>query len=207
MSWCKTHLLDPLSLTVMAWWWWNGTELMRFVTRMLAREQTCLRHLQESCWYYIHEKWYFTNVLIGQTILFLSLYLSWSFCQQNDTLCKDLIFFPYSVQTSPWFRHGTGRDFTLTFPVQRKYIIFEVIPSVMLNFQVFWDVISCDGKSKVHPCTGTEALYRPYGRRRSRGIALFFHGHGTRRRWGVSVTPRPLFTPGKDPIPIVQEAG
>ena len=23
----------------------------------------------------------------------------------------------------------------------------------------------------------------------------------------VSVTPRPLFTPGKDPVPIVQEAG
>ena len=29
---------------------------------------------------------------------------------------------------------------------------------------------------------------------------------GTRRGWGVSVTPRPLFTPGKDPVPIVQEA-
>src|SRR5215475_8642877 len=26
-------------------------------------------------------------------------------------------------------------------------------------------------------------------------------------RGGVSVTPRPLFTPGKDPVPIVQEAG
>jgi len=27
-------------------------------------------------------------------------------------------------------------------------------------------------------------------------------------RWRVvSVTPRPLFTPGKDPVPIVQEAG
>jgi hypothetical protein len=25
--------------------------------------------------------------------------------------------------------------------------------------------------------------------------------------WGVSVTPRPLFTPRKDPVPIVQEAG
>jgi hypothetical protein len=25
--------------------------------------------------------------------------------------------------------------------------------------------------------------------------------------WGVRVTPRPLFTPGKDPVPIVQEAG
>jgi hypothetical protein len=23
------------------------------------------------------------------------------------------------------------------------------------------------------------------------------------RGWGVSVTPRPLFTPGKDPVPIV----
>ena len=30
---------------------------------------------------------------------------------------------------------------------------------------------------------------------------------GTRRGWGVSVTPQPLSTPGKDPVPIVQEAG
>jgi hypothetical protein len=29
---------------------------------------------------------------------------------------------------------------------------------------------------------------------------------GTRRGWGVSVTPRPYFTPDKDPVPIVQEA-
>jgi hypothetical protein len=27
------------------------------------------------------------------------------------------------------------------------------------------------------------------------------------RRWGASVTPRPLSNPGKDPVPIVQEAG
>ena len=31
--------------------------------------------------------------------------------------------------------------------------------------------------------------------------------NSTRRRWGVSVTPQPLFTPGKNPVPIVQEAG
>jgi hypothetical protein len=31
--------------------------------------------------------------------------------------------------------------------------------------------------------------------------------NGTRRGWGFSVTPRPLFTPGKDPVPIVQRAG
>ena len=40
-----------------------------------------------------------------------------------------------------------------------------------------------------------------------RGIALLFHEHGTRRGWVVSSTPRPYFTPWKDPLPIVQEAG
>jgi hypothetical protein len=43
--------------------------------------------------------------------------------------------------------------------------------------------------------------------RGSRGIALLFHDHDTRRGSGDSVTPRPLFTPGKDPEPIVQEVG
>jgi len=40
-----------------------------------------------------------------------------------------------------------------------------------------------------------------------RGIALLFHHRGTRRGWVVSSMPRPHFTPGKDPVPIVQEAG
>ena len=40
-----------------------------------------------------------------------------------------------------------------------------------------------------------------------RGIALIFHDRGTRRGWVVSSTPRPHFTPWKDPLPIVQEAG
>jgi len=40
-----------------------------------------------------------------------------------------------------------------------------------------------------------------------RGIALLFHNHGTRRGWVVSSTPQPHFTPGKDPVPILQEAG
>ena len=50
-------------------------------------------------------------------------------------------------------------------------------------------------------CTGRTAYNS------TRGIALPFHEHGTRRGEGVSVTPRPLFTPGKEPVPIVQEAG
>jgi len=40
-----------------------------------------------------------------------------------------------------------------------------------------------------------------------RGIALLFHDRGTRRRWVVSSTARPHFTPGKDPVPILQDAG
>ena len=40
-----------------------------------------------------------------------------------------------------------------------------------------------------------------------RGIALHFYDRGTRRGYGVSSTPRPHFTPGKDLVPILQEAG
>jgi len=43
--------------------------------------------------------------------------------------------------------------------------------------------------------------------RGSRVIALLSHDHGTRRGWGVSFRPRPLFNPGKDTVPIVQEVG
>ena len=59
-------------------------------------------------------------------------------------------------------------------------------------------------------CTLVQALRLCTGRtahRGSRGIALLFHNLGARRGWGVSVTPWPLFTPGKDSVPIVQEAG
>jgi len=50
-------------------------------------------------------------------------------------------------------------------------------------------------------CTGCTA------HRGSRSIALLFHDHGTRRGWGVSVTRWMLFTPEKDPVPVVQEVG
>jgi len=59
-------------------------------------------------------------------------------------------------------------------------------------------------------CTLVQALRLSTGRtahRKSRGIALLFLDHGTIRGWGVSVTPRPSLPPGKDPVPIVQEAG
>jgi len=50
--------------------------------------------------------------------------------------------------------------------------------------------------------------YRPgVAQRVGRGIALLFHSRGTRRGWVVSSTSRPHFTPGEDPVPILQEAG
>jgi len=50
--------------------------------------------------------------------------------------------------------------------------------------------------------------YRPgVAQRVGRGIALIFHDRDTTRRWVVSGTPRPHFTPGKDTVPILQEAG
>ena len=52
------------------------------------------------------------------------------------------------------------------------------------------------------------SCYRPSVTQRvGRGIALLFHDCGTRRGWVVSSMPWPHFTPGKDPVPILQEAG
>ena len=63
------------------------------------------------------------------------------------------------------------------------------------------------------PCTCTCeevkcSCYKPgVAQRVGRGIALLFLDHGSRRSWVVSSTPRPHFTTGKDPVPILQETG
>ena len=52
--------------------------------------------------------------------------------------------------------------------------------------------------------------YRPgVAQRVGRGIALLFHDRGTRRGWVVSSTPRPHFTPGKEPVlyPLYRRLG
>jgi len=59
-------------------------------------------------------------------------------------------------------------------------------------------------------CTLVRALRLSTDRtahRGSRGIALLWLDHGTRRGWVVRITTRPHFTPGQDPVPIVQEVG
>jgi hypothetical protein len=79
----------------------------------------------------------------------------------------------------------------------------------LLLLQCFWQVFSKEGKMYKVKCTLVQALRLCRGctaHRGSRDIALPFLDHGTRRGLGVSLTPPPLFTPGKDPVPILQEA-
>ena len=66
---------------------------------------------------------------------------------------------------------------------------------------VHYKKVQCTLVQALRLCTGRTA------QRGSRGIALPFLDHGTRRGWGVSVTPRPLFTPGKDTDPFYRRLG
>jgi len=61
--------------------------------------------------------------------------------------------------------------------------------------------ISVSMYSALRLCTGRMAHTG------NRGIALLFLYHSIGREWGVSVTPRLLFTLEKDSVSIVQEAG
>ena len=101
-----------------------------------------------------------------------------------------------------WFFRG--RKPIRTCSLYRKIVIEQCACCFLV---LTWEIL-CKGK-KVK-CTLVQALRLCTGRtahRGSRGVVLLFLDHDTRRDWGVSVTPRPLFTPRKDPVPVVQEAG
>ena len=82
--------------------------------------------------------------------------------------------------------------------MQKNFAIMNYRNEMLLNCTCN---VKCALVQALRLCTGRTAHTG------SRGIVLPFHYHGTRRGWGVSVTPRPFFTPGKDQVPIVQEAG
>ena len=81
---------------------------------------------------------------------------------------------------------------------------------IILSFSTVWYVIATWSAEKVVNLENIKvkvkwSRYRPgVAQRVGTGIALLFHDRGTRRRWAVSSTRRPHFTPGKDPVPIVQ---
>jgi hypothetical protein len=81
----------------------------------------------------------------------------------------------------------------------------EHLPLPKKNFQFS---CGCEQFIKIGPLVGrSHPFYRPRRPYGEQGIALLcFLDLSTRRDWEVSVTPRPLSTPGKHPVPIVQEA-
>jgi hypothetical protein len=90
------------------------------------------------------------------------------------------------------------------YVVHKRYYVVTIVCLLLLSVclvQVKVGKVKCTLVQALRLCTGRTA------HRGSTGIALPFHDHSTRRGWGVSVTPRPLFTPGKDPVPILLEAG
>ena len=79
-----------------------------------------------------------------------------------------------------------------------------------LHRKLYWnmEIIPQVTGSEGEPVELKRSVYRPgVAQRVGRGIALLFHDRGTRRGWVVSSTPRQHFTPGKDPVPVLQEAG
>ena len=101
------------------------------------------------------------------------------------------------------------REMFIFFPISTASEIKVMIGWINRSKRNYLFMATSAG-SEMCLCTLVQALRLCTGRtahKGSRGIALVFHDHGTRRGWGVSVTPRPLFTSGKDPAPIVQEAG
>jgi hypothetical protein len=69
-----------------------------------------------------------------------------------------------------------------------------------------WEISACSWFYYMYIKKVKWSRYRPgVAQRVGRVIALLFHYRGTRRWWVVSSTPRPHFTPGKDPVPILQE--
>jgi len=105
---------------------------------------------------------------------------------------------PFTARMSQWEVIDKDRACVIIlcyFVVQQAF----VFPASVT--QAIWQKVKCTLVQALRLCTDRTA------HRGSRGIALLFLDHGTKRGWGVSVTPRPLFIPRKDSVPIVQEAG
>jgi len=93
------------------------------------------------------------------------------------------------------WNHAKIRGITCRFKHLLHPVWSVVLPYSTLTFKILKVKIKCSS-------------YKPgVAQRVGRGIALLFHDRGTRRRWVVSSTPRPHFTPGKDPVLILQEDG
>jgi hypothetical protein len=90
-----------------------------------------------------------------------------------------------------------------TLPVNH-FFLFQLNASNMLQTFVYHQLLPAD----FFMVKVKWSRYRPgVAQRVGRGIALLFHDRGTRRRWEVSSTPRPHFTPRKTQYPFYRRLG
>ena len=84
-------------------------------------------------------------------------------------------------------------------------------PRYQTDMRLAWPQVRCLCYKvkirKMHPCKALRLCIGRTAHKESRGIAILFLDHCSRRGRGVSVRPRPLFTPGKDLVSIVQVVG
>ena len=87
------------------------------------------------------------------------------------------------------------------------FSISNYVMMLVFNFELhksaLWMAHHFKVKVKVKLCRYRPGVAQTVGW----GITLLFHDRGTRRGWVVSSTSRRHFTPGKNPIPILQETG
>jgi len=150
----------------------------------------------------------------------------------NDFPAAEKISFKQHDHTCPGshpfsYTNGTGISFlgNKTFGLRSRSLTFSIVPKIgkgtfactaypydlhntalpyhlilIKRLSVWW---MKENSVKVKWCRYMPGVVQTV----RRGIALLFYDRGTRRGWVVSSTPRPQFPPGKDPLPIVQEAG
>jgi hypothetical protein len=92
----------------------------------------------------------------------------------------------FKIRRTPWFVSPLESN-------EQRAVLWQYIQPLLVK-------VKCNLVQALRLCTSRTA------HRGSRGIALLFHDYGNSRGWGVNFTSRPLFTPGKDPVLIVQEA-
>ena len=107
-------------------------------------------------------------------------FASWHiFICHNELGCHNTKFRVVAVSLMP-------QRVVVVFSAQWAFSIFERNIYIQVKWSRYWPGVA---------------------QRMGRGIALLFHDRGTRRGWVVSSSPRPHFTPGMDPVSILQEAG
>ena len=102
----------------------------------------------------------------------------------------------WSPETKQWLLDQSFSKFGIRRPINLRMMRHLWVTNDVSKVKVMCTLVQA-----LRFCTGRTAY------RGSRSTALLFLDHEGRKGWGVSVTPRPLFTPGKNPVPIVQEAG